>query len=369
MDLASNTLEMASSADAASSSPGSQLMRHPMYYLEDGNIHITFEDKWLFRLYRGHLARHSLVFRDMVSLSQAPEYEALSEQSHGSRTPSTSHQEYLDGAPVIRLDDRAQDFAFLLDVILGITPSKPSFEMLEGVLRISTKYLFDEIRPWAVEHIIQRFPTTLTDLLADPTLDVYGDRTLAAHVVALAREFDLDELIPLALYSIVSYNFSKPPTRSSPLFSPQSSPTIGNATPHSASLSPLLQALSIIRRTLPPADLSRWSIGRLRLEQAAVDYLFQLREYGLMKISCSRKVGLYQRTCAAGNVHSVWAQPQPAMAEFLRDPLGVMAVEGKAYDYSTMCGDCNAAGQAKHIELVKELFGKLDDIFMLNDKS
>lgn len=198
---------------------------------------------------------------------------------------------------------------------------------------------------------------------------MYGDRTLAARVIALAREFDLPQLIPLALYAIISFNFAEPPAPASPLFSPQSSPTAHTFPPVPPSPNPYIAALATIHVTLPPGDLSRFTLGRQRLSEAAVSYLFQLREYGLMKISCSRKVGQYHRTCAAGNVHAVWSRPQPAVAEFLRNPLGVMAVEGKAYDFSTMCGDCNTAGQAKHIELVEDLFGRLSEIFMLDDRS
>ncbi|KAG8856441.1 hypothetical protein FRB96_006407 [Tulasnella sp. 330] len=408
-----------------------ELDRHPNYYFEDGNIILAFDhDNIMFRLYRGLLAHHSQVFYDMLSLPQVqqplnpiPAMSQLSLSGLGSPQPSrsgsrsgtatprvdpTSHQEVIEaGVPVIRLTDRARDFTCLLDVIMGITPEQPSMDTIEGALRISGKYMFDGVRMWATAHIKKRLPTTLEDLMADPSLSVYGDRTLAARVVALAREFELGELVPLALYAIVAYNFSDPPIPSSPLFTPLNSPLSAtlmipttpeqqqpqqavwqpNVNPiqnphflhqqqHPPSeggggaidpLGPSLTALSVIHHTLPDADSIRVRIGAQRIHDAAISYLFQLREYGLMKISCSRKVGQYQRTCAAGNVHAVWSRPQPPMAEFIRNPLGVMAVEGKAYDYSTMCGDCNAAGQAKHIELVANLFGRLPEIFMLSD--
>ncbi|KAG8977501.1 hypothetical protein FRC05_001359 [Tulasnella sp. 425] len=347
------------------------------------------------------------------AIAEPPEFQGSS-SSHSNLKPrnNAEEQEYYAGIPVLRLpQDRAEDFAALLDVVLQITPADPSFNMLEGVLRISTKYLFDGepysltfktsklapyssipgIRAWAVEHMQARLPTTLHDLLADPTLgsfyshlfvlwpmltdvwigyaEVYGDRTLAARVIALAWEFDLPQLIPLALYAIISFNFAEPPAPASPLFPPQSSPTTHTFPPVPPPPNPYIAALATIHVTLPPGDLSRFTLGRQRLSEAAVSYLFQLCEYGLMKISCSRKVGQYHRTCAAGNVHAVWSRPQPAVAEFLRNPLGVMEVEGKAYDFSTMCGDCNAAGQAKHIELVEDLFGRLSEIFMLDDRS
>ncbi|KAG9048676.1 hypothetical protein FS837_012304 [Tulasnella sp. UAMH 9824] len=365
--------------------PVDEMERHQVYWLEDGNIILVLEDRIAFRVYRGHLARHSLVFADMVALSspttkndrkaqatvEPPEFRPASSPQATFKQPKTiEEQEYYDGSPVLRMSqDRAEDFAALLDVVLQVTPADPSFNMLEGVLRISTKYLFEGVRAWAVEHMQARLPTTLHDLLADPTLEVYGDRTLAARVISLAREFDLPQLIPLALYAIVSFNFAEPPAPASPLFSPQSSPTATTFPPAPPPPNPYIAALATIHATLPSGDVSRFTLGRQRLSEAAVSYLFQLREYGLMKISCSRKVGQYHRTCAAGNVHAVWSRPQPAVAEFLRNPLGIMAVEGKAYDFSTMCGDCNTAGQAKHIELVEDLFGRLSEIFMLDDHS
>ena len=184
-----------------------------------------------------------------------------------------------------------------------------------------------------------RFPTTLHDLLTDPTLTVYTDVILAAKVVSLAREFDIPELIPLALYSIVSYNFSD-----------KVLPTYKTA---------------VVTQTLPDEDVTRWLLGQQRLQEVAVEYIFQLREYGIQKISCSRKVGQYQRTCAAGNIHAVWTKPRKAMADFMRDPLGTLAMGVKDYDQSTMCGECNAGGQAKHVELVEAMFNRLKEIFLL----
>lgn len=186
--------------------PVDELERHQVYWLEDGNIILVLEDRIAFRVYRGHLARHSLVFADMVALSspmakndrkaqatvETPEFRpASSPQATFKQLKSVEEQEYYDGSPVLRLaQDRAEDFAALLDVVLQVTPADPSFNMLEGVLRISTKYLFEGelyiltfkmpravanyftvgVRAWAVEHMQARLPTTLHDLLADPTL-------------------------------------------------------------------------------------------------------------------------------------------------------------------------------------------------------
>lgn len=121
------------------------LEHHPTYCLEDGNIQLIFQNKVLFRIYRGHLARHSQVFADMLSIGSAKPHPRTSGPGEGrpGKIILEDDQEYMDGVPVLRLDDSADDFAYLLDVVLEITPAKPTFRLLEGVLRISTKYLFD----------------------------------------------------------------------------------------------------------------------------------------------------------------------------------------------------------------------------------
>ncbi|KAG8975763.1 hypothetical protein FRB90_009418, partial [Tulasnella sp. 427] len=242
-------------ASSSGPTPIDAMERHEVYWLEDGNIVLALQDRTAFKVYRGHLARHSIVFSDMLALGPAtgpststtsPSRSYQADPTASEEVPKRDEQEYHEDTPVLRLShDTPEDFAALLDVILQITPADPSFETLEGVLRISTKYLFDGVRAWAVQHMQARLPTTLHDLLADPTLEVYGDRTLAARVIALAREFSLPELIPLALYSIISFNFSDPPVPSSPLFSPQSSPTT-TTFPAPPQPNPYLAALSTI---------------------------------------------------------------------------------------------------------------------------
>lgn len=141
-----------------------EMDRHETYYFEDGNIILAFEtENIMFRLYRGLLAHHSQVFYDMLSIPQVPNSQFNNLTSHGFGTPSSSRsgagtprahaytgnppdesQEVMEGGvPIIRLTDRAVDFTYMLDVIMGITPVRPSIDMIEGALRISGKYIFD----------------------------------------------------------------------------------------------------------------------------------------------------------------------------------------------------------------------------------
>ncbi len=50
--------------------------RHPTLYYEDGNV-ILATSTTLFKVYRGTLTRHSLVFKDILSLPQPDSDEGM----------------------------------------------------------------------------------------------------------------------------------------------------------------------------------------------------------------------------------------------------------------------------------------------------
>lgn len=164
--------------------------RHASHFYDDGNIVFVVE-KTLFKLYRGLLARHSEVMRNMFSF------------------PSDETQGEVDGVPAVTLNDSAEDFSCLLDFLLtpNIPPyprPTPSFETCLSLLRIASKYCFDDIFEGAVWHLRQMLPTSLTDFIANPGLTVFTELR-AAQVVSAARQFNLTEFIPLALYAITTY--------------------------------------------------------------------------------------------------------------------------------------------------------------------
>jgi len=128
-------------------------MQKWQHFLEDGNIIIILERRYLFRIYKGHLARHSQVFCDMMSLPQ-PDPPPPTTHSESLSIPSSwrfqgklvdNGEDMMDGVPVLRLTDAAADFSNLLDVLLEITPLEPSFDMIGGALRVANKYMFDGV--------------------------------------------------------------------------------------------------------------------------------------------------------------------------------------------------------------------------------
>lgn len=77
------------------------ITKHPTLWFEDGNVVLIAENTG-FRVYRGLLARHSDIFRDMFSVPQ----------------PQTAAEDSFDGCPVVRMaDDRADDVAIVLGIL------------------------------------------------------------------------------------------------------------------------------------------------------------------------------------------------------------------------------------------------------------
>lgn len=74
---------------------------HSDLWWEDGNIVIQAETTQ-FRVYKGHLATHSEIFRDMFSIPQ----------------PSMDPKETVEGCPVVQVSDTAEDWTYILQALL-----------------------------------------------------------------------------------------------------------------------------------------------------------------------------------------------------------------------------------------------------------
>ncbi|KLO06635.1 hypothetical protein SCHPADRAFT_805580, partial [Schizopora paradoxa] len=82
-------------------------------WYDDGNI-ILASDRHLFRVYKGQLAQHSSVFRDMFSLPQAPLPSGASDASGG-----VTDDDHWTGIPIVRMaDDSDNSIATLLMAVL-----------------------------------------------------------------------------------------------------------------------------------------------------------------------------------------------------------------------------------------------------------
>lgn len=76
-----------------------ELVRAEGLWFADGGLIIQAETT-LFRVYREFLAVHSGVFRDMLSI------------------PIPADTETMDGCPLVRLQDSAEDMAYFLKALL-----------------------------------------------------------------------------------------------------------------------------------------------------------------------------------------------------------------------------------------------------------
>ncbi|KAJ6548108.1 hypothetical protein DFH09DRAFT_989153 [Mycena vulgaris] len=150
----------------------------------------------LFRVSGAVLAARSPVFKDMLAFPQPPDAETI------------------DGCPVVRLPDSAQDvttfFRAIFDSAFFETfPSRTDMETVISILHLSNKYAVNYLQRRALVHLASLYPTTLehydcshtrNSLFSEPLADV----PIAAHVAAIqiAREVNALWILPAAFYAI-----------------------------------------------------------------------------------------------------------------------------------------------------------------------
>ncbi|KAH9910406.1 uncharacterized protein BXZ73DRAFT_109075 [Epithele typhae] len=216
-----------------------ELVKHREFWFTDGSL-VLRADNTLFRVHISQLCRKTAFFRDLFALPQPPAAAA----ADGSHTT----EERFDGCPVLVLYDSPEDVANLVKVIydgpnFGIN-DRDDFNVLSGVLRLSSKYLVQEpTRAKALAHISTAWPSTLKawDLRED-LARLYEVQTGQSRghryanpiaVVNLAREIDADELLPSAFYELSRYTFTEifEPAPGDPLEPPPSPFTSALGTP------------------------------------------------------------------------------------------------------------------------------------------
>ncbi|RDB30260.1 hypothetical protein Hypma_007308 [Hypsizygus marmoreus] len=160
-------------------------------WFDDGNLILEADDS-RFRISKGIVAAKSAVFREMMSL------------------PQPCDQELVEGCPVVRLHDSAQDVGYFLKAIYDSSffeppPTPTHMDIVAGILRLSTKYDVEYLRRRAIRHLDTLYPLTLStfDKRQDTRTTPWKDNT-AFFVSLLAREFDLLWLLPCVLYCVCS---------------------------------------------------------------------------------------------------------------------------------------------------------------------
>ncbi|KAJ7444440.1 hypothetical protein FB451DRAFT_75597 [Mycena latifolia] len=152
------------------------------------------EDKG-FRVSKSVLAARSPVFQSMLEFPQ----------------PVSDGDEIMDGSPVVRLHDSAEDVEAFLRAIFDSSyfmppPAEIDFNAVLGILRLSHKYDVDYLHRRALRHLETVYPTELA--LALPASNIqYGNGGIALHLRALRiiQELGATWLLPCAFYMVGTY--------------------------------------------------------------------------------------------------------------------------------------------------------------------
>ncbi|KAG8946416.1 hypothetical protein FRC04_011862 [Tulasnella sp. 424] len=181
--------------DKATSEIGSPTppTRHEEFYYEDGNICLQAENT-IFRLLKSQLARQSDMFTDMFFVG-------------GEQQGILVEGEVYDGVPLVRVEERAEDWTIVCQLLWNPPADErpKDFDTIASVLRISTKYSMDKLRKcfvkWFEEatlHSAHRFGANPL-----PILEHYDSKpNLAAKVIVVTKECDVQSVLPVALYYV-----------------------------------------------------------------------------------------------------------------------------------------------------------------------
>ncbi|KAI0831751.1 hypothetical protein BC628DRAFT_1349625 [Trametes gibbosa] len=177
-------------AELATISLSGTVKREAELWFEDGNIVLLCRDA-AFRVYRGLLTRHSVIFRDLLAMAQ----------------PSTS--ETMESCPVVHISDAPDDLRYLLRVLCGIRkfPAIPGermeFAELAALVRMSHKYHVEDLHSRAMHHLKLYFTNDLSVWDAagvDGNAFVHVTPPDAITAISLARLTHAESVLPTALY-------------------------------------------------------------------------------------------------------------------------------------------------------------------------
>ncbi|KAJ7883212.1 hypothetical protein B0H14DRAFT_1438680 [Mycena olivaceomarginata] len=138
-------------------------------------IVIRAENK-IFHVFGGILAARSIVFRDMLAFPQPPNGDIAQ----------------IDGSPVVRLHDSADDVEVFLRAIYDSSyfmpaPAPIQLRIVLGILRLSHKYGVQYLHRRALDHLI-------VDGWYHATYDSYADGNAEAHLLNISPKSPINAL-------------------------------------------------------------------------------------------------------------------------------------------------------------------------------
>ncbi|KAI0784183.1 hypothetical protein C8Q75DRAFT_810256 [Abortiporus biennis] len=167
--------------------PGIKHMHKDLWF-EDGSIVLQAENV-IYRVYRGHLIRHSVVFRDMLAALQTPRAQTSqsakdspSEHDHKESISATDDRETSSTLAEAGVDDHDVPADVVVDLILSDTAfdttnflkalfdpcyfaelKSRGLNEIASILRLSTKYQVGATRSRVISILNKTFPTTLVN--------------------------------------------------------------------------------------------------------------------------------------------------------------------------------------------------------------
>ncbi|KAL5524456.1 hypothetical protein ACEPAF_9596 [Sanghuangporus sanghuang] len=179
-------------------------IEHGEPWFDDGNLILQADGNVCFKVHRGVLARQSEIFRDMLALPQ----------------PVASGE----GAPMetVRMYDLSVELSNLLmaiyDGVTFYTRDIEDFFFLASILRLSAKYFIAHLRRQAIEALARTWSFSLEghDAMVERALQLQGSVSPQSnaltypyahplHVINLARETNVQIILPSALYFLSVY--------------------------------------------------------------------------------------------------------------------------------------------------------------------
>ncbi|KAJ7184640.1 hypothetical protein C8R46DRAFT_1064691, partial [Mycena filopes] len=300
-------------------------------WFDDGNLVIQAGDS-LYRVYRGLLATHSSVFRDMLAF------------------PQPVDSELVDGCPLVRLPDPDVEVTPFLKAILVPDffmpfPAPTECDAVVGCLRLSHKYGVDYLRKRALVHFSANFPTTLSQLnrlLADDSDDdipaqtswVLPDLTTSAiGLVQVAREVQATWALPRALY-LLSAGFID-----------------GEATSCANSF------FKYVHAELSEENRNSYLRGRHSQSTAAVN-IFRFLSEPLDIVGCADRASCYSKRLRATRVAGAF------IADYRHIPLEIWTDDDWAF-LKDLCPACMVVLKQTHQDALQDFWDKLPDMYNL----
>ncbi|EIW79952.1 hypothetical protein CONPUDRAFT_166605 [Coniophora puteana RWD-64-598 SS2] len=163
-------------------------------WIEDGNVVVvSADDSKAFRVHRSILSRYSQVFMDMFTASHEGESS-------------------IEGCPVVRLQDAADDIEHVLCALYGrgyhirlVPTTTVPFPVVAAFLRLGKKYEIKALYEEARTCLMSDFPDTLPSWQSRTTSIVSSSRkALAINVANLAQEGGILRVLPAAFYECLT---------------------------------------------------------------------------------------------------------------------------------------------------------------------